>query len=215
MAERGRPRNFDRDTALRQAMDVFWTRGYGAASMSELTAAMGISPPSLYAAFGSKAELFREAVALYTADATEDYWLRNDHPTARQTVEAALRDAAQGMTRPDRPRGCMLMLSAAQPCDMPDDLYAELTAMRADAADRIRDRLERARDEGEIAADVDVAALARFYAGVHQGMSLQAREGASEAELQSIVDVAMAAWEPAIRSPTPLSARAAVPRGRE
>ena len=199
MSERGRPRSFDRDVVLQKAMEVFWARGYAAASMADLTAAMGIAAPSLYAAFGSKAGLFREAVALYTGDATEDYWLRNDRPTARGTLEAYLRDAAVGMTRSDRPRGCMVMLSAAQPCDMEPDLYAELKALRVESMTRIRQRLQRAQDEGEIAATVDLNAVARFYVTVHQGMSLQAREGATETELRSLADSAMAAWEPLTR----------------
>jgi len=199
VSERGRPRSFDRDVVLQKAMEVFWARGYAAASMADLTAAMGIAAPSLYAAFGSKAGLFREAVALYTGDATEDYWLRNDRPTARGTLEAYLRDAAVGMTRSDRPRGCMVMLSAAQPCDMEPDLYAELKALRVESMTRIRQRLQRAQDEGEIAATVDLNAVARFYVTVHQGMSLQAREGATETELRSLADSAMAAWEPLTR----------------
>jgi AcrR family transcriptional regulator len=199
VSERGRPRSFDRDAVLRKAMEVFWARGYAAASMTDLTGAMGIAAPSLYAAFGSKAGLFREAVALYSGDATEDYWLRSDRPTARETLETYLRDAAVGMTRPDRPRGCMIMLSAAQPCDMDPDLYDELKSLRCETVTRVQARLERARDEGEIGNGVDLEAVARFYATVHQGMSLQAREGATTEALLSVADVAMAGWDAVTR----------------
>jgi AcrR family transcriptional regulator len=203
MSDRGRPRSFDRDKALQKAVEVFWARGYAGASVAELTQAMGIAAPSLYAAFGGKADLYREAVALYSGDAGEDYWLRNDRPTARETLDAYLRDAAAGMTSPDRPRGCMIMLSAAQPCDMSPDLYAELKALRCETVTRIETRLARAQEAGEIGEGVNLSAVARFYATVHQGMSLQAREGATTEALLGVVDVAMAGWEAATRRPTP------------
>src|SRR5918996_4164529 len=110
MAERGRPRSFDRAAALRRAMEVFWAKGYDGASLSDLTAAMGINSPSLYAAFGSKEGLFREAVALYGAtEGTEIWEALPQAPTAREAIERFLRASALSFTRPDRPAGCLVV----------------------------------------------------------------------------------------------------------
>jgi AcrR family transcriptional regulator len=192
MAERGRPRGFDRDAALRQAMGVFWEKGYEGASMAELTGAMGINSPSLYAAFGSKEALFREAADLYTD--CGNVWREIEHaPTAREGVAALLRGSARGLSDPDKPRGCMVVLAgigSASPaiCD-------DLRARREASVDLLRARLARAKRDGEIGADADVRAIALFYTTVQQGMSLQARDGASRRTLQQIADCAMAAWE--------------------
>lgn len=116
MTGRGRPRGFDRDRALEQALRVFWEHGYQGASMTALTSAMGIKSPSLYAAYGSKEELFREALALYAA--TEGSYTRralDEQPTARASVEAALRDNAAAYTDPATPRGCLVILAAPSP----------------------------------------------------------------------------------------------------
>src|SRR5271169_3600422 len=112
-ARRGRPRSFDRDLALGKALDLFWERGYEGTSLSDLTAAMGIASASLYAAFGSKEELFREALMLYgmTVGAPPGQALR-EHPDTRDAFEAMLRAAADAMTIPDAPRGCLLVLAA-------------------------------------------------------------------------------------------------------
>src|SRR5215475_3156896 len=113
MAERGRPRRFERTEALRRAMEVFWTRGYEGASMSELTAAMGINSPSLYAAFGCKEALFREALALYEAvNSGNAARALDSEPTARRAVEAMLRENAADYAAPGRPSGCMIVLAS-------------------------------------------------------------------------------------------------------
>src|SRR5690625_5244323 len=113
MADRGRPRNFDRAVALRRAMEVFWERGYEGTSIAHLTAAMGINPPSLYATFGSKESLFREAIALYdTVEGAPINSALNDSPTAREAVEAMLRHNVDAYTSPETPNGCMIVLSA-------------------------------------------------------------------------------------------------------
>ena len=113
MASRGRPRSFDRAAALRQAMAVFWQRGYEGTSLGDLTAAMGINRPSLYAAFGCKEALFHEAVALYDAvEGGATARALQDEPTARAAVEAMLCDNAEAYAAPDKPPGCMIVLGA-------------------------------------------------------------------------------------------------------
>jgi AcrR family transcriptional regulator len=192
MAERGRPRGFDRDAALRQAMTVFWEKGYEGASMSDLTAAMGINSPSLYAAFGSKEALFREAADLYGCN--NGVWRDFDNAaTARDAVATLLRASAKGLSDTNHPRGCMIVLAgigSASPaiCD-------DLRERREASVEALRSRLAQARRDGEIGAGADVRAIAQFYSTVQQGMSLQARDGASRRALQQIADCAMAAWE--------------------
>ena len=196
MAVRGRPRSFERDSALRRAMEVFWTKGYDGASLAELTAAMGINAPSLYAAFGSKEALFREAVALYGAtEGTEIWTALPQAPTAREAIERFLRASALSFTRPDRPAGCLVVLGALLASDANANVCLELRASRAGNVAALRDRLERAVAEGELPESVDCEAVATFYATVQQGMSIQARDGASRATLLAVADCAMAAWD--------------------
>lgn len=195
MAERGRPRSFDRQAALERAMDVFWERGYQAASMSDLTDAMGINSPSLYAAFGSKEALYREAVEHFAATESDDILapLQNA-PTAREAIEGYLKASAATFTRPGRPPGCMVVLSAVNAVGVGEETGRILREMRAGSVVMIEERLERAVAEGELPAAVDRHALASYYVTVQQGMSIQARDGASRTMLETIARGAMAAW---------------------
>ncbi|MGH8931412.1 MAG: TetR/AcrR family transcriptional regulator [Egibacteraceae bacterium] len=195
MAQRGRPRSFDRAAALRRAMEVFWERGYEGASLSELTAAMGINSPSLYAAFGCKEALFREAVALY--DATEGSVTSSalrDEPTARDAVEAMLRNNADLYANPDKPSGCMIVLAATTCTPANSRVRDHLAECRRDARDALHRRLERGVVEGDLPAGTDTAALAAFYYTVLEGLSLQARDSPSREPLEAIITCAMAAW---------------------
>lgn len=196
MAVRGRPRSFERDVALRRAMEVFWAKGYDGASLADLTAAMGINAPSLYAAFGSKEALFREAVALYGAtEGTEIWTALPEAPTAREAIERFLYASAVSFTRPDRPAGCLVVLGALLASEANASVCRELRESRAGNVGALRERLERARAEGDLPASLDCEAVATFYATVQQGMSIQARDGASRATLLAVADCAMAAWD--------------------
>ncbi|MET8877772.1 TetR/AcrR family transcriptional regulator [Nocardia sp. NPDC004604] len=195
MAERGRPRAFDREVALRRAMEVFWEHGYEGSSMSDLTAAMGINSPSLYAAFGGKEELFRTAVGLYSR--TEGgYTARalREEPTARASIEAMLRDNAIAYTVADKPHGCMVVLAGSTYTTRSESIRDFLIEKRRETTEDIRDRLDRGIAEGDLPADTDTAALASFYTTVLYGLSIRARDGASHAELTQSIDCAMAAW---------------------
>ncbi|GAB2713804.1 TetR/AcrR family transcriptional regulator [Nocardia thraciensis] len=202
MAERGRPRTFDRALALRRAMEVFWEHGYEGASMSDLTAAMGINSPSLYAAFGCKEQLFREAVGLYgcTEGSRTERALREE-PTARQSIEAMLRDNAVAYVDGTTPRGCMVVLAGSAYATRNAAIRDFLIEKRRGTAEDIRRRIERGIAEGDLPADTDAAELAHFYATVLFGLSVQARDGADLPQLSSSIDRALAAWptrEPAV-----------------
>jgi AcrR family transcriptional regulator len=196
MATRGRPRAFDRDEALRRAMEVFWEHGYEATSMSHLTAAMGISSPSLYAAFGCKEELFREAVAYYndTLGATAAAELR-EQPTAREAIAAVLRHHAAVFCDPENPRGCLIVLAATTSGDDTRSVHEYLAEWRMALETDFRERIERGIAEGDVPAGADAAAIAAFYNTVNHGMAIQARDGADEKKLSSIAEGAVAAWD--------------------
>ncbi|PPK63253.1 TetR/AcrR family transcriptional regulator [Actinokineospora auranticolor] len=188
----GRPRAFDRDAALRTAMRLFWDRGYEAVSITDLTAAMGIGTRSLYTAFGSKEQLFREAVALYSSGSgTEGFC---DLPTARETFESWLRDRADGYTRVDRPRGCMVVMAATNTSADNDAVRDLLAQMRNRDREMLTARLERAKRTGEVAEHVDARAVASFYLSLIYGMSTQAKDGYTAADLAAVVDTAITAW---------------------
>lgn len=196
MAGRGRPRSFDRDEALRCAMNVFWAKGYDGATMAELTAAMGIGSPSLYAAFGSKQALFREAVELYAATEGTEIWdALPDAPTAREAIERFLFATAEAYGRDDRPPGCLIVLAAPTANEANQSACRDLRERRCGNLEELRARLERAVREGELPCGFDCAAAARFYATLQHGMSIQARDGASREELRSIARSGVAAWD--------------------
>jgi AcrR family transcriptional regulator len=201
---RGRPRSFDRDAALAAAMEVFWRRGYEGASLAELTEAMGINPPSLYAAFGDKERLFLEALERYLA-ARGDACPYGDEPTARGAIERLLTYLAEDLTATGHPRGCMLMLAAATAGSGCPAIQATLARHRAEARTRLRDRIQQGIDAGDVRADVDAGALADFYSTVIAGMATQAREGASRRSLMAAASHAMSAF-PERRAQRPVAA---------
>ncbi|CAB3910272.1 MULTISPECIES: TetR/AcrR family transcriptional regulator [Achromobacter] len=212
MAERGRPRNFDRAQALQKAMEVFWSKGYEGASLTDLTEAMGINSPSLYGAFGSKEGLFREAVELYRE--TEGGSARRAllaAPTARDAVQAMLLASAERFTAPGLPPGCMIVLGAPAGCDNQPGVGNFLGDNRREMQSRILARLNAGAAQGELPAGADLKGLAAFYTTVLHGMSIQARDGASRKTLQAVARQAMRAWDALICDAPPPSG---VPPGR-
>ncbi|WP_166347196.1 TetR/AcrR family transcriptional regulator [Phytoactinopolyspora limicola] len=196
MAERGRPRVFDRSAALRSAMDQFWTYGYEGTSIKHLTQAMGINPPSLYAAFGSKEQLFREAIALYAATdgAVTEHALRA-LTSARTAIETMLRGNAELYMGPECPGGCMFVLAATNVSADNGLIHDYLVEQRRETVSSIERRLDQAVADGELPAGTDVSGLAGFYGTVLHGISIEARDGVSRERLHAIVDSAMRAWD--------------------
>ncbi|MFF8608454.1 TetR/AcrR family transcriptional regulator [Streptomyces sp. NPDC015346] len=196
MSERGRPRAFDRTAALRRAMETFWELGYEGTRLTDLTEAMGINSASLYNTFGSKEQLFREAVAFYndTTGSATSRALR-EAPTARAAVEAMLRGNIDTFADPGTPSGCMIVLAATN-CGTQNRPVAEhLTWWRRSTVADLEERLERALEEGELAPGTDVRSVAAFYATILHGMSIESRDGVSPERLSSTVDYAMAMWD--------------------
>ncbi|MBR8209959.1 TetR/AcrR family transcriptional regulator [Burkholderia cenocepacia] len=195
MAERGRPRSFDKEAALDRAMEVFWRLGYEGASMTDLTAAMGIASPSLYAAFGSKETLFRQALEHYRATEGQEIWGGVERAaSAYDAVQSYLMDTARVFTRRSKPAGCLIVLSALHPAERSDMVRQTLIAMREGTVDALRGRLAQGVATGEISAHADLDAIARYYVTVQQGMSIQARDGASRRDLEAVAQAALAAW---------------------
>lgn len=194
--ERGRPRNFDRAEALRRAMEVFWARGYEGTSLTDLTQAMGIERPSLYAAFGCKEALFREAVDLYNdIEGVPARRALETAATARQAIEAMLRDYAAIYTRPGHPPGCMIVLSALLGTPQNKKVRDHLARHRYDSHLSLKARIARGMAEGDMPKEADAERIARFYSTLLEGLSIQARDGASRQSLESVIDGAMAAWD--------------------
>lgn len=190
----GRPRAFDLDHALDQALQVFWRQGYEGASVAELTQAMGISPPSLYAAFGNKEGLFRKALERYLAERTRFWDEALTAPTARGMIERLLRGTADFMTDACNPPGCLLVRGTVACSDMAQDIHQELVALRKQAEHSVWKRLEAAKATGELPADIDPCAFAGYIATVLEGMSVHAAGGASREDMHRVVDMTMRAW---------------------
>lgn len=196
MAVRGRPRAFDPDVALRRAMEVFWEHGYEGASMAELTRAMGINSPSLYATFGSKEQLFKSAVELYGAGVgAVTFAALEGKPTARDAVAAMLFDNVTAFTEPGHPRGCMVVLAANNCTPQNESVRRYLAGLRARVLSAVKRRLDEGVRAGELPAGTDTAALALFYVTVHSGLSIQARDGHSRKRLRAAAETAMSAWD--------------------
>jgi AcrR family transcriptional regulator len=197
MARLGRPRSFDRATALECALGVFRRYGYEGATLMDLQDAMGgITAPSFYAAFGSKEELFKEVVDLYrrTAGASASRGLA-EQPTARAAIHALMRDSVTEFTTPGQPRGCLLVVGAINCSHANSGVQEHLRQFRAETQRSIARRLRRGVAQGDVPAGANLSALASFYTSFLHGLSIQARDGASRASLLAAVECAMAAWD--------------------
>jgi len=192
---RGRPLSFDRQAALEKAMHVFWERGYEAASVADLTAAMGVTPPSLYTAFGDKERLFLEAIEAY-GKGPGGFGARAlaEEPTARQAVQRLLEEGAAELTRDCQPHGCMMVMATTNCSLAAEHLQAALAKRRALYVKDREDRIQRGIDQGELPPETDAGALANFYSMVYQGMSMQAKDGASRESLLESARMAMRSW---------------------
>ena len=191
----GRPRTFDRDAALDQAMEVFWRHGYEGATIAQLTEVMGINPPSLYAAFGSKEGLLKAALDRYAERRTA--WMDEvlSAPTARDVAEQMLMGVAEKQTDPANPPGCLLVQGGLACGSGSPGVPFEFATRRAQTEDQLRERFLRAREEGDLKPLADPAALARYLSAVMVGMGVMASSGADRDALAQVATVAVKAIE--------------------
>ncbi|WBU48206.1 TetR/AcrR family transcriptional regulator [Kosakonia pseudosacchari] len=191
---RGRPREFDRTEALNKAMKLFWQKGYTATSMNDLYEAMGIKSPSLYAAFGSKEDLYDEVLQHYEQCVAPLIWgdMANE-PSPKKAIAQWLARSAEILTRCDLPHGCMVTLSAVA-SEGNERLGERVRQLRDSGIAQLKARLSEAQERGELPAATDIDALTRLYVSIQQGMSIQARDGASRETLLGIARMAMGLW---------------------
>ncbi|MBR0971516.1 TetR/AcrR family transcriptional regulator [Bradyrhizobium japonicum] len=191
----GRPREFDAETALDLAMEVFWRHGYEGATIAQLTEAMGINPPSLYACFGNKEGLLKAALDRYTK--LRNVWMDEvvAAPTARDVAERMLMGIAEKQTDPANPPGCLLVQGGIACGSGSENVPFELAARRAENEDQLRDRFIRAKAEGDLKPTSDPAALARYVSAVSVGMGVMASSGSDREALRQVASVAVQAVE--------------------
>jgi AcrR family transcriptional regulator len=190
----GRPREFDLDKALDRALKVFWRKGYEGASLPDLTKAMRINRPSLYAAFGNKEALFKKAIDRYLEGPGAFVREALQQPTAKAVVEQVFRRSIELVTDSRNPRGCFMVQGALACGDTADCLRREMAKRRDASVTALRERFERAVAEGDLPSDCNPADLARFVATVIHGIAVQAASGASRNELQRAAKIALRAW---------------------
>ncbi|MEU3416550.1 TetR/AcrR family transcriptional regulator [Streptomyces sp. NPDC006658] len=197
----GRPRGFDTEEALERAMRVFWEQGYEGASLTDLTNAMGITRTSMYAAFGNKEALFHKALERYT-EGPASYGARAlQEPTARQVATAFLTGSVRATTSPGCPTGCLGVQGSLAAGDPGRNARDTLAAWRNEYTSQLRNRLKRAVEERDLPPDADPGLLARYLMTVSNGIAVQAASGATDDDLQQVVDMALRSW-PAATDPT-------------
>ena len=190
---RGRPRAFDREAALDVARRTFWKLGYEGASICDLTEAMGITPQSLYAAFKSKADLYKESLEQYRRTDGAYVWRTlAEEPITALAFRRVLTQAAHQYARLDLPPGCMMSISITTCAEENQAVAAFVAGMRQEALARYRARIERGIAAGDVPSGTDALAIARYVQVTMQGMSIQARDGASEADLLAVAEMAAA-----------------------
>lgn len=191
---RGRPRVFDVDEALDKALHIFWERGYEGASLAELTEALGINKPSMYAAFGNKEALFKKALTRYAAGPVGFVSEVVNEPTAYAVARQFLYQAAEFLTATSHPKGCMIVQAALSSGESADIVKEILIGYRASYEHTLTQRFEHAIKEGDLPRSANPKCLAKYLAVLHQGMSVQATSGATKEALIEMADLALNAW---------------------
>jgi AcrR family transcriptional regulator len=191
---RGRPREFCTEAALAAALGVFWAKGYEGASMAELTAAMGVTKPSLYAAFGNKEALFGKALDLYEAEKLAYTREALREPTARGVAERFMRGAVEAQTSSCDPKGCLGVIGATACGAEAESIRAEVIKRRATSSAALIERFRQAQEDGDLPAGVEPDALAQLLYAIMQGMAVQAGAGATRADLERVVETSLLMW---------------------
>jgi AcrR family transcriptional regulator len=192
-ATRGRPREFCVDHALAEALRIFWEKGYEGASLTDLTEAMGITRPSLYAAFGNKESLFRKALDLYEREKMAYIGEALAKPTARAVAETMLRGALANVTG-EGPHGCLRVIASVACGEEAQSIRCEVMERTKAGKDSLVARFERAKAEGDLPGHVDPEGLTRVLIAYLQGISVQANMGEPREDLEKLIDTALALW---------------------
>jgi AcrR family transcriptional regulator len=195
----GRPREFEIDDAIETATDLFWRNGYEGTSLSDLTKAMGISPPSFYFAFGSKEGLFKKVIERYFAEQAKIAEAAFRKPTPRAVATHFLHGYADLLTDPRHAPGCLAMNSSL-PCAAGDPVRAWLAELREQMRKRLRDRFAEARGGEGLPAGMDADSLARLVLVIASGMAVEAQSGASRKDLRRTIALVLPAWPDAEHS---------------
>jgi AcrR family transcriptional regulator len=190
----GRPRGFNRETALRAAMLLFWRQGFDGTSYTDLTRATGMSKPTIYATFGDKVELFRKAMIFYVEQATTVCQEALEQPTAREAVEACLRLARGLNDKTDEPMVCFLVQGALTGSADTQELRAEMGALQRQATQLLQKRLEQGKRKGELPSTANTKVMAEYFTSIVTGLSVQASNGASTRDLHQVIEMAMTSW---------------------
>ncbi len=182
------------DEALAAALRIFWSKGYEGASLTDLTEAMGITRPSMYAAFGNKEALFRKALDLYECEKLAYVGMALEAPTAREVAKRLMLGALDNYTSNCEPRGCLGVISSVTCGGEAESIRADVLERGASAKRNLVARMERAKAEGDLPSHVDPEALTSYLYAILQGMSVQAGSGASREELQALIDTSLLVW---------------------
>ena len=191
---KGRPREFCLDEALAAALRVFWSKGYEGTSMSDLTEAMGITRPSLYAAFGNKESLFRKALDLYEREKLDYIGIALNEPTARDVAGALMRGSLENQMSSCEPRGCLGVISSVACGSEAESIRLDVLERGKVAKRALIERFERAKQEGDLPAHVDIEGLTGYLFAILQGMAVQAGAGATRQELESLIETSLMVW---------------------
>ncbi|MCB5186502.1 TetR/AcrR family transcriptional regulator [Methylobacillus caricis] len=191
---RGRPSKFDPETSLQIAMHLFWSHGYEGTSMAELTEAMNINKPSLYGAFGSKENLFRKAIEQYMAGPIAFVGEALSEKTAYEVVEKLLLNTATFLTDPANPKGCMVLMGTLSCGKEAEAIKQEMITRRQAYEMALKQRFILAQAQGDLPKDAAPETLAKYVVTIHQGMTVQAVNGASHAELEALAKLVLQNW---------------------
>ncbi|HCA5338424.1 TPA: TetR/AcrR family transcriptional regulator [Acinetobacter baumannii] len=193
--KRGRPKCFDEQQVLEKAMLLFWEHGYEATSISDLTHALEITAPSLYSAFGDKAGLFYKSIDYYLAhEACPIETIFLEAKSAKIAFELYLYDNVKRLVQPNKPAGCMLVVAAMNCSDATQEVQQNLLDKRIKTKEKLLKRLEQGVEQGDLPINAPLQEMTDFYATVIQGLTIQARDGASTEQLHKVVEHAMKAW---------------------
>lgn len=193
--KRGRPKCFDEQQALQQAMLLFWEYGYEATSMSDLTQALNLSAPSLYSSFGDKSQLFQRCLEYYLQhEACPIEPIFQSAKTAKIAIELYLYENIKRLVQDHKPTGCMLVVAAMNCSEENQPLQQDLLSKRQQVKQRLYQRLAQGVQEGDLSTQVNVQEMTDFYSTVIQGLTLQARDGVEKEQLNQVVKHAMQAW---------------------